>query len=222
MRNPQPLPSAARNAHGLHSRFYRLQGSYLRHDEPSDDDIFEATFRALERLLSGVEREPEIAILKIFGIGQSRAINIGDYSWFDKHDPHVCFSPAGIVVVVAGKTSMHGLKPYTRPILWLDHKRSQHRNVYGELPVNVSLRAAGESLAQIADQSPRYGIGQDQSPDNSPLILVIDPSDDSDIAVDDFNVSAAAKRIRDHQRLTQRFGLFVGHQSLRNSREARI
>jgi hypothetical protein len=216
MSNPQPLPAAARYPHGLHSRFYRLQGGYMRHDEPGDDDVFEATFRALERLLSGVERKPEIAVAQVLGIGQARAINVGDYSRLDQYHPHSCH-PQGLVVFFAREEANHRPKPYARLISWLGHERSQHRNVYGEQPVNVSLGAAGESLAQIADQSPRYSIGQDQSPDNSPLLLVIDPSDDSDIAVDDFNVGAAAKRIRDHQRFTQRSGLVVGHQSLRNS-----
>lgn len=70
-----------------------------------------------------------------------------------------------------------------------------------------------ECFAKIADQSPRHGIGKHQSSDNSPLVLVIDPSDNSDVAIDPFDVGTGAERVGNYDRFTQRNGFIIRHRA---------
>lgn len=86
--------------HRFHREFHGLQDSQVRHDETRHDDVVEVTFRALERLLSGVEGEAVIAIPEVFDFRQPRTENIRHDGRLHK-DNAQGFLPAGRGVAFA-------------------------------------------------------------------------------------------------------------------------
>lgn len=200
-----PLPTAARDAHGLH-RLQGQQDSRQRHDDAADNHVFDAMVD--ERPLLGETGEQNIPVSQVFRLGSARTENCRHNGRFYKQHSHD-FSPPRLVVFVAQEEANHGLKSYTIGRSRFVQRKSQDAAKHGEHLV----APMAESFAQIADQSPRHGIGKHQSSDNSPLVLVIDPSDNSDIAIDPFDVGTGAKRVGDYDRFTQRNGFIIRHRS---------
>lgn len=92
---PQPLPATALNAHSLHGHLDGVHHGLGWHDEAGDDDVIHAPSIIVERFLSRVKSEAEIAIAKVFGLGKSSAKDIRHNGRFYKrmlHFPSPCSS----------------------------------------------------------------------------------------------------------------------------------
>ncbi|TPN03832.1 hypothetical protein FJ973_29765 [Mesorhizobium sp. B2-1-3] len=183
-----------------------------RHDQASNDHQIGRPGIVVMRLLLGVEGEAEIPVSKVFGLGKSRAENIGDNGRLYEHDAHDCCLPAGVVDFVAGKASMHASGQTTSyKSRQYDHSQ-QSRDQDGERTVNPSMSPARKRLAQIADQGSSHGIRQHQPRHDAMFILVRDPSNQTHFAVNSLDVDALAEGVEDNRRLYQRrVFVFIGH-----------
>lgn len=109
-----------------------------RDHDPRHDHMLDTVGMVVKGLLLGEIGKPDIAISEVFGVGQSRAKNVGNDSRFDKQNSHVVASQGRVVFVAQGEAN-HCTEPYAS---------SDHAFAWGE---SQNVTGHGERLVNIAE-----------------------------------------------------------------------